>query len=144
MKSVSCILLICLAFLSCTFGGKLAKSYVANNPGGDNLKLTLTQGRILEGEFLTYQDSSIFFLSKANLVKEREEAFGIIKIPLNIVQSGYLLHADKHVIQEGEFTDEAVNLNFYSRYPQGVNDEILVNLLEAYNQETLHTLINDR
>lgn len=140
MKLASFILLTSLVVLSCTFGGKMAKSYVANNPGGDNLKLTLTQGRILEGEFLSYQDSSIFFLSKVNLVKETEEIFGITKIPLNIMQSGYLLHADKHVIQEGKLTEEAINLRFYSRYPQGINDEILTNLLEAYNQETLNIL----
>lgn len=141
--SLYCVLVISLA--ACTIGGNITKSYVANNPGGDELEVRLTGKRYVRGEFMSLGDRSVTVLVKmANrpLSENTPQSISfpaLAEISFDKVRSIELVNSKEMLVEEGTLVSSTKReeLKLFSRYPQGISVALMDQLLAAYQQDSL-------
>lgn len=132
----------------CTVGGNIAKSDFVTGPRGDNVEILLNDNRSLRGEFLALREESIIVLVHQGEDRDihemsQELQFPVVaSTPFKISRTITLQYKNLKIVNRGNPTSK-VNLDsyrLYSRYPQGIDKQLMKELLDAYNQESLFEL----
>jgi hypothetical protein len=136
---VSAVLMSCV--FGCTVGGNLDQYPIAYNPGGDHVVAEVLNGKQIEGELLGVDEQYVFVLTN-DLTDDAGEKPGRNQIGQ--------LHVDRVIsLQIGSSTylfPQAVRPNrikriaLKSRYPQGISEQLLADLLDAYEQSEVHLM----
>lgn len=122
MRSPRLGLIALLLLAACSVGGKVKNYGPANSPAGASVTLELTGKRILSGELLAMEDSSLVLQAAGELHRVR----------LVLIKSG---KAPKLRFSGSRLEPEArERLRLISRYPQGISPELKSRLLQAYGQ----------
>jgi small nuclear ribonucleoprotein (snRNP)-like protein len=114
----------------CVIGGDVSKLHVANHPSGDRVTVKLHNNHILYGELLALDEFGIFMLEDPT-----RKIFRITYPATSNMRVGKARLNHK----KGKKPKKSRILTYqnYSRYPQGISDDLLQSLLTAYNQEEL-------
>ena len=124
-------LLFAAALSGCMIGAKAERFRPANLPAGSEVRVTLRTSRVIRGELLAVEDTSILVL----VVAAGEPGPWIMRFGPAMTRSagvsgiGYVMY-NRRVVT-GRALGEA---RIRSRYPQGMSAELLASLLLAYNQ----------
>lgn len=132
----------------CKTGNNIAKSDFATSPQGDMVEILLKDKRSLRGEFLTLREGSIIVLVSKGENRDIHEMnqdlqFPVVaSIPFEISRTITLQYKDRKIVNRGKPSNKKYleSYRLYSRYPQGINKQVMKELLEAYNQESLFEL----
>lgn len=141
-------IIIALIISGCTIGGNVTKSHVAKNPGGDELSIQLKNDLEFQGEFLSLLEKSVIILVKfvdGTLPEIKNAGYElpvVAQLYFEGTQSIELEHADMKLLTRGSLASikEINYMKLYSRYPQGMDRELINRILKVYNQDSLVTL----
>lgn len=128
-----CFVLILNFTVSCMIGGKIKNNHLANHPSGENVKLILNNEQEIGGEFLGI-DSEFLFL----LFQEKGNSH-IMKVSWNHLKTVRITQSSWR-ITDPIIYDQLLDMALRSRYPQGISDTLLADLLTAYGQDEVKVL----
>jgi hypothetical protein len=115
----------------CTVGEKLDKLHVANKASGNPVAVRLLHEKSVSGELLALDDLHLYIL-----YHDDDQKIGMV--PYNAIRTinlGPGGPSPRRIDIRGIPTNkQREHLTLISRYPQGVNEELLHNLLNIYNQ----------
>jgi len=137
-----------LAISGCTVGGNVTESYVAKNPGGDVLMIQMKNDLECKGEFLSLMERSVIIIvtSVDGTLPEIENSGYRLPVVAQLYFGGArsieLEHADVKLLNHGSLAsiNELNNIKLYSRYPQGMDRELIDRILKVHDQDSLVTL----
>lgn len=132
----------------CKVGGNIAESDFATGPRGDYVEIVLKDNRSLRGEFLTLREESIIVLVRQGEDRDIHEMSQELQFPVvagisfEISRTITLRYKDRKIVNRGNPTskENLESYRLYSRYPQGISKQLMKELLDAYNQESLFEL----
>lgn len=148
MKSVVTAVTLVLV-CGCSTGIEVDDFKPAQGPAGVQMELKLNgnviDGNKIEGELLALRPDGIL-LSVNGYMGRDSSARSVVLIPFWMMNTVALEQMGKaRVESQGEQNEIVLNrLRLVSRYPQGMSDELLTNLMSAYGQEELQVPSRDQ
>ena len=123
------ILIFLFALTGCAIGGRLDNVHTANNPSGEHIRIQLNNQHFVVGELLAVNGHSIFMLTNIHEVAQ---------VHIDSIDHAILGRNQKiRLIRNTIPPKQLQNYRYSSRYPQGINEKLLENLLQAYQKEEL-------
>jgi hypothetical protein len=123
MRRIAIASVACVLLAGCTFGTTARETRLAVAPRGAEVTLA-TQGGRVTGELLAVQDSTLVVLSG-----------GVVtSVPFGIIRSGNVEVAGAVATWSPE---KLAAMRQVSRFPQGMNAELLQRVLARYGQRAV-------
>jgi len=116
--------------VACSVGPRPEKFPPAREPAGATIQLRLLGKRVVTGELLAVQDSGF-------LVRDLGR---ILRVPNRAVRSGSLVTGGGTAFAGRPVGGTRERLRLLSRYPSGVTDDLLAQLLAAYGRDSVETV----
>jgi hypothetical protein len=120
---------------ACAMGLSVAKFAPARSVAGGHVEVRLLSQRLVSGELLAVEDTSLLILASGAAPRITRVGLGQI-YEATLAQRGTVAWRGRYVS-----TDRNRLLINVSRYPQGVSPALLESLLQAYHQTTSVVLI---
>lgn len=126
----------------CSTGIEVADFKPAQGPAGVQMELKLDRDVLddnkIEGELLAIRPDGIL-LSVNGYMGSDSSVRRVVLIPFSMIDTAALEQMGKaRVESQGEQSEIVLNrLRLVSRFPQGVSDELLTSLMNAYGQAEL-------
>jgi hypothetical protein len=140
------LLLVALLVTACSTGIEVAEFRPAQGPRGVMMDLELDpgylEGDMLRGELLAVREDSLL-LSVNGYRDEQDDVRRVVSVAFGIMDRATLDQMGRaQVISQGRARDEAYldRLRLISRFPQGLSDKLLQDMMSGYDQHALETL----
>lgn len=141
-------LLVLLVLVSaCSIGGNIAELSVARQAEGESVRVLLKENWYVYGELLSFEETSITILAEsvnrhlANCDIEPKPLPVVATIAFDKIVSLHLIDINHTVFRGGDFFKyKNIEPQYFSRYPQNIDSEIMKNLLATYKQDSLWVL----
>lgn len=132
MKPPAAVTLVTLALAGCSVGPRVEKFRPAQEPAGVETELRLAN-RTIAGELLALENAGLLVLSERR----------VVRVPYRAIQRGSFgqlgLFMTKGVAPPA---DKRERLRLVSRFPQGLSEDLLRDLLAAYGQAEVEVVVS--
>lgn len=136
------VIIVLVLVSSCSTGIEVDDFKPAQGPAGVQMELKLNgdviDGDKIEGELLAVRPDGVL-LSVTGFTGHDSSAKSVVLIPFWMMNTAELEQMGRaRVESKGEKNEIVLNrLRLVSRFPQGMSDELLADLMEAYGQSEL-------
>lgn len=141
------LLVLVVLVSACSIGGNISKLSVARQAQGESVQVLLKENWYIYGELLSLEETSITILAESvnryitNHDLKTRALPAVATITFDKIGSLHLIDIDHTVFRGGNFFKyKNIEPQYFSRYPQKIDPEIMKRLLTTYKQDSLWVL----